>query len=51
MVVSYKRGRGSYGKNHFSNVNANKGIITRDYKNWDTFTLADWFEGVKIKEI
>ena len=27
----------AYGKNHFSNVNANKGIITRDYKNWDTF--------------
>ncbi len=27
----------AYPDNHFSNVNANKGIITRDYKTWDTF--------------
>ncbi len=27
----------AYPDNHFSNVNANKGIITREYKTWDTF--------------
>ena len=28
-----------------------KSLMFKNYKNWDTFTLADWFEGVKIKEI
>jgi len=27
----------AYPNNHFSNINANKGIITREYKTWDTF--------------
>ena len=28
-----------------------KSLMYKNYSNWDTFTLEDWFEGVKIKEI
>lgn len=28
-----------------------KSLMFKSYKNWDTFTIDDWFDGVKIKEI
>lgn len=28
-----------------------KSLMIKNYDSWDTFTLNDWFEGVKIKEI
>lgn len=28
-----------------------KSLMFKNYDSWDTFTLDDWFEGVKIKEI
>lgn len=28
-----------------------KSLMIKNYENWDTFTLEDWFEGVKIKEM